>query len=254
MAGSYLARGMLAGLLAALVTFLFAYTVGEPPVDQAIAFEEQTAKAEAAAKEARGEPAAAEEPELVSRKVQSTAGLLTGLVVFGTALGGLFGIANAFAQGRLGRLSPRATAAFLALAGFIVLYLVPQMKYPANPPAVGSPETIGIRTALYFGMMALSLAVAFASLSLGKIFAHRLGAWNGALVGLGVYALAVIVALEALPTIQEVPENFSAQTLWQFRAASIGTQALVWTLIGAFFGLFAERTVARRIAAKPVAA
>jgi hypothetical protein len=46
-----------------------------------------------------------------------------------------------------------------------VLALVPQIKYRANPPSVGNPDTIGQRTALYFAMLALSVASGVAAFS-----------------------------------------------------------------------------------------
>jgi hypothetical protein len=56
------------------------------------------------------------------------------------------------------------------MAAFVVLVLVPQIKYPANPPSVGNPGTIGQRTALYFGMLALSAATVVAAFSTGRRF------------------------------------------------------------------------------------
>jgi predicted cobalt transporter CbtA len=73
MVGKLLVRGMLAGVVAGLVTFGFAKIAGEPRVDQAISFEEHAAAA-------RGE---APEPELVSRATQAGLGLLTGVVSYG---------------------------------------------------------------------------------------------------------------------------------------------------------------------------
>src|SRR5580698_1134609 len=153
MVRALLVRGMLAGALAGLLAAGFACVFGEPQVDLAIGFE-------AHMHQMAGE---APEPELVSRTVQSSIGLLTGVVVYATALGGIFALVFAYAYGRVGRLSPRATAALLALAGFVVLILVPQVKYPANPPSIGEPETIALRTGLYFTMIALSVVVAIAA-------------------------------------------------------------------------------------------
>ncbi|HEY8289339.1 MAG TPA: CbtA family protein, partial [Acetobacteraceae bacterium] len=144
MVGALLVRGMLAGIFAGLIAFAFAWVFGEPRIDQAIAFE-------AHLRQLAGE---APEPELVGRAVQSTIGLLTGVVVYGAALGGIFALVFSCVYGRIGRLSPRSTAAVTAAVGFVTLILVPQIKYPANPPAVGDPDTIGVRTALYFIMMA----------------------------------------------------------------------------------------------------
>src|SRR5580704_3238575 len=114
MVGNLLLRGMLVGVFAGLLAFGYAKIFGEPQVDRAIAFEDQM-------NQAIGE---APEPELVSRPVQSGVGLLTGVVVYGTAFGGLFALAFAFAYQRIGHLSARGTAALLAGAGFVALVLV----------------------------------------------------------------------------------------------------------------------------------
>jgi hypothetical protein len=126
--------GMVVGIVAGLLAFGFAKVFGEPQVDRAIAFEDQMDRAKG---EAPG-------PELVSRAVQSGVGLLTGVVVYGTAFGGLFALPFAFAYQRIGRLSARGTAALLAAAGFVSLFLVPQLKYPSNPPQLANRRLSGI--------------------------------------------------------------------------------------------------------------
>src|SRR5215468_10697179 len=169
MAGTFLLRGMLVGIIAGLLCFSFLKVVGEPQVDRAIAFETRLdeAKAEAAAQAliAKGLPAPKEEPEpeLVSRGVQAGIGLFTGVMIYNVAFGGLFALAFGLAYGRMGDFDPRTTAALLAAFGFVAVYVVPNMKYPANPPAVGEPTTIGMRTALYFSMIAISLAAMIAA-------------------------------------------------------------------------------------------
>src|SRR5215471_1100550 len=167
MVRALLIGGMLAGALAGLLASGFAWVFGEPQVDLAIGFEQHL----------RAVVGEAPEPELVSRAVQNTAGLLTGILLYGSALGGIFSLVFAYAYGRLGPLSPRATAAVLAAVGFAALILVPQLKYPANPPSVGEQETIAARTALYFTMIMLSAITAIAGTSTARQLARRLGAW-----------------------------------------------------------------------------
>src|SRR6266404_4437680 len=163
--------GMLVGIVAGLLGFGFAKIFGEPQVDHAIAFEDQMDRAKG---EAPG-------PELVSRQVQSGVGLLTGVLVYGTALGVLFALVFAFAYQRVGRLSARVTAALLAGAGFLSLVLVPQLKYPANPPSVSQPETIGYRSELLFLMILISLAAFVCAVMIAHRLAARYGSWNAAL-------------------------------------------------------------------------
>lgn len=251
--GQLLLRGMLAGFLAALLAFSFAKIVGEPQVDRAIAFEEQHSAAEHAtgAAEDHGHSHAAtasgeaEEPELVSREVQAGFGLLTGVAVFGTALGGLFALAFAFASGRLLKFPPRTTAIVIAAVGFLTLYVVPYLKYPANPPAVGAEDTIGYRTQLYFTMMIFSAAALAIAVTLGRALSTSLGTWNATVAGALAYIVLIAVAAYALPTINEVPGDFPADLLWKFRVASFGVQGILWATIGLALGTLVERSRTR---------
>jgi predicted cobalt transporter CbtA len=248
MVGSLLLRGMLVGVLAGLLAFGFARIFGEPQVDRAIALEGTLGHSHdhgdhAAAAPAGGE---AEEPELVSRDTQAGLGLLTGAVVYGAAIGGLFALVFAFTYGRVGRLDARATAALLALAAFLALVVVPGLKYPANPPAVGNPDTIGERTTLFFVMLAISVAALVLAVNLALGLARRHSGWSAGLIAGAVYIAIIAVAQVALPVVNEVPEGFPADLLWQFRIASLGMHVVLWTTIGLGFGILAERSFARR--------
>lgn len=236
MVRSLLIWGMLVGIVAGLLAFGFAKAFGEGQVRRAIAFEEQQDRA-------RGEPPA---PELVSRKVQSGVGLLTGVVVYGTALGGLFALAFAFAYGRVGPASARVTAALLAGAGFLTLALVPQLKYPANPPAVGEPATIGYRSEWFFLMLLISLAALVAALMIRRHLAGRFGGWNAGLLAVAAFIGLIVVAQFLLPDINEVPDQFPAVVLWRFRIVSLGMQLILWSTLGTLFGVAAERVLSRQ--------
>lgn len=246
MTGTLLLRGMVVGLVAALLSFGLLKAVGEPAVDRAIAFElqmdEAKAEAEHDAAVARGKnpPAYREEPELVSRPVQAGIGLFTGVAVYTVAVGGLFALAFALCYGRMGDFSPRATSALLATSGFVAIYLVPLMKYPANPPSVGNPDTIGARTTIYFVMVLLSLAAMIAAWTVRKRLLPQFGAWNATLIAAAVYLVAAVVVGIAMPPLNEVPEGFPAVVLWQFRIASLGAQAILWATLGLGFGAWVE--------------
>lgn len=234
MTGKLLLRGMLAGVAGGLLAFLFARVWGEPLVDFAIAFEERAAAA-------AGEAA---EPELVSRATQAGLGLLTGLVVYGAALGGILALAFGLVYGRFSRLAARPLAAVIGAFGFVAVILTPAIKYPANPPAVGSPETIGIRTELYFIMLAVSVLVMIAAVALARHYWARLGAWNAAIAGGIAFVVVMAAVMALLPAINEVPENFSAVVVWNFRVTSLGIQAILWTTQALLFGFLAERLLA----------
>jgi hypothetical protein len=240
----FLVRGMLVGILAGLLSFGFLKLYGEPQVDRAIAFENQLDEAKAAAEKAKGAEVE-DEPELVSRRVQAGIGLFTAVMVYSTAFGGLFGLAFAFAYGRVGGiLSPQWVSVLLAATGFIAIYAIPNLKYPANPPSVGDPETIGIRTALYFTMIALSIAAMVASVASKRLFVARFGDWDAALLAAGSYVVLVAIAGILLPTINEVPQQFPAVVLWNFRIASMGAQLIMWATLGLLFGGVTQRAFA----------
>jgi predicted cobalt transporter CbtA len=222
---------MLVGVVAGLLVFAFARWIGEPQVERAIAFE-------TAADQARGE---APEPEMVSRRVQKSFGLLTGTVVYGAAVGGLFGLVFAFAYGRTGELGPRALAAVLAGLGFVAIVLVPNLKYPANPPAVGSAETIGVRTGAYFLLIACSIVTMVFSLQMRKRLAKRFGEWNGSLLAAGLFVVVVSLVAHFLPEVDEVPAGFPVTLMWKFRVAAVEIQAVLWGTLGLGFGWLTER-------------
>jgi predicted cobalt transporter CbtA len=245
MVRTLLIRGMLAGLLAGLLVFCVGKFLGEPQLDRAIGFEQAQDDARAR-NDATNHLHAVEEPALVSRNIQAGIGLFTGIMVYATAFGGLFALVFAVVDQRIVGLRPRATSALLATAGFVAVYLVPNLKYPASPPSVGEPETIGLRTALYFIMLALSVGAMVAAAVSRKHLTARMDAWNAALIACGLYLLVVLVAAQFLPIINEAPDGFPAEVLWQFRVVSCGMQLVMWTTIGLAFGAMTERSVVAR--------
>jgi hypothetical protein len=238
---------MLAGLLAGVVGLGFALLIGEGPVNTAIAFEsyvEYTVHHE--------EP----EEDLVSRSLQGSAGLATGTLIYGVALGGIFALVFAAAYGRLLPLAARGTAALVGCLGFTALYLVPFLKYPANPPSIGDPDTIKYRTGLYLVMMLVSVAAMVMAVMLRQRLVQRFGGWDATLIAGGVYLAVVAVCYAVLPAINEVPQEalptvidavtdadvtFPPTVLWAFRIASLGLQVVIWASLSLVFGVLAQR-------------
>jgi hypothetical protein len=230
MIAPYLRRGMAAGLLAGLLAGLFAFFVGEPFVDQAIRLEE-------AATGGQGE-------EVFGRSTQKV-GLFFATGLFGVTVGGIFGIAYAYFRGRLASGSEWNRSLSLAGAVFAGAFLIPYVKYPANPPTVGDPATIGDRTAAYFTMVALSLLVVLAAWHAARRLRERgiSPPVRQVAVGLGV-VVAVGALFSALPAAPD-PGEFPAGLLWSFRLSSLGTQLVFWTGLGITFGLLCERASRR---------
>ena len=243
MTRSLLIRGMIAGLVAGLLLFAVGRVLGEPQVERALVFETAMDEAHARAEAAAGHAPALPEPELVSRPNQAGLGLLTGTVVYGAAFGGLFALCFAFTHNRAGVADPRGHALLLAAAGFLAVFLVPDLKYPSNPPSVGQPDTIGARTALYFATMACSIAAMAAAVAIRQRLLEVRGTWTAALLAASFYAAAMATVMLILPAVQEVPDGFDAVVLWRFRLATIAMQFVMWCTLGLLFGAFAERVI-----------
>jgi hypothetical protein len=228
-ARTLLVRGMLVGVAAGLLAFAFGRLFGEGPIDAAIAFE----SAHAGTHDHGTEP--------VSRAVQASLGLGVAAVGYGAAVGGMFALVFAVTYRRFSRAGARALAASLAGAGFVTLVVVPFLKYPANPPGVGSEDTVGQRTALYLLMIFISVAAAVAAALLRRSWLARWGAWNATLLAMGAFVVIVGAAIGLLPGIDEVPPDFPATVLWEFRVASVGMQLVLWATLGLLFGALTER-------------
>lgn len=262
-------RGLIAGALAGLVAFCFARIFAEPVIAKAIAYENGRDAAQAALNRAAGLPADPGGPDLFSRTVQGNLGIGVGLIGFGAAIGALYAVAYLLCLGRVGRIQPKVLALLVAGAGLAALYLVPSLKYPADPPAIGHEETIKARTALYLTMVVCSAAFLLAATWLGRRLAPRFGNWNASLLAAGAFAVAIGVVMAVLPSLGELSANvqayghhatetplpltdpkgiivfpgFPADTLFSFRLYSICDQVVLWGTLGLAFGPMAERVL-----------
>jgi predicted cobalt transporter CbtA len=249
MVRTLLTRGLLVGLLAGLIAGGFAFAFGEPRVDAAIALEEASARAEAPEPAEEAGHSHGEEAE-VSRPAQK-AGLFLATGLYGLAVGGVFALVFAGLRGRVGPRSDGLLALAAAGTAFVAVILVPFVKYPANPPAVGDPETINGRTVLYLVMILVGLAAtAIAVATARRVTADPWARWVAAVIA---FLIPVGAAWALLPTVDEVADGFPATLLWEFRLASIGTQLVFWAAFGVLFGWVSERA-ARRTSDVPLSA
>ena len=109
---------------------------------------------------------------------------------------------------------------------------MPFAAYPPNPPAVGNPDTIGLRTALYFVAVAISIIAAVVAVLVGRRLAGRWSGWHAALAAGAGYLVVVVVALALLPKYNEVPDTFPATVLYEFRTASFMITLTMWAVLG----------------------
>jgi predicted cobalt transporter CbtA len=163
--------------------------------------------------------------------------------IYGIVLGGVVALV-VYAAARRMRGTAWERSLKVAAAGFTAFWLVPFLKYPANPPAVGDPATIGARTVSFLAVAAVSLG----AWVLAVAFARRLSARGVAtsrrhLTVVACYLLVMVAAFLALPSPE--PVGVPADLLWNFRVASIGGQIVLWATTGALLGLLTERAERR---------
>jgi predicted cobalt transporter CbtA len=273
-------RGVIAGAVAGLLAFVFARIFAEPQIAKAIDYESGRDAAQAALDKAAGVTPEAAGPDIFSRTIQANVGIGVGMVFFGIAMGALFAVAYTICLGRVGKLRPRNLALLVALSGFLGMYFVPFLKYPANPPSIGHPDTIKDRGNLYLAMVACSVLFLIGAVWLGKRLQPRFGNWNATLLGAGAYIVGIGIVMALLPQLGELAVNvqqyghhatetplpltnskgtivypgFPANVLFSFRFYSVAAQGLLWATVGLVFGPLAERLLdpAVRTTAKPV--
>ncbi|MFI5610096.1 CbtA family protein [Amycolatopsis sp. NPDC051903] len=262
-------RGLLAGALGGLLAFVFARIFAEPQIQAAIDYESGRDAAQEALDHGGMAGMAHDGPEVFSRAVQANVGIGAGMILFGVAMGLLFAVVYTVCLGRVGQVRARVLAVLVAGAGFLALYLVPFLKYPANPPAVGHADTIGARSGLYLGMVAASIVFLVGAVVLGRRLAPKLGTWNATLVAGAAFVVVSAVLMALLPSLGQLSANvaeygaqptetplplkndagaivypgFPADTLFAFRLNSVLAQLILWTTIALVFGPLAERVL-----------
>jgi hypothetical protein len=232
-----LRRGILVGALAGLVAGCFAFAFGEPLVQAAIDLEITGAA------HAHGHAAGSHAhvgDALISRSGQR-AGLFLAALLYGACIGTVFALAFALVRGRGVPRDDWHLSMRLAAGLFVALVLVPFVKYPANPPGVGDPETIAQRTQLYLVLLAGGLVALVAAVRVAWSVRADAPPWRRPVYAVLTFAALAGLLVLALPGIDEVPAGFPASLLWDFRLSALGTQAVLWIVLGAGYGIASLR-------------
>lgn len=202
-------RGMLAGGIAGLLAFVFARIFAESQIQKALDYESGRDAAQDALDKAAGIKVPAAGSDIFSRIVHGNVGIGVGIVAFGIAMDALFAVAYCVCLGRVGRLRPRSISLLVSAGGFLGMYLVPFVKYPANPPAIGHEDTIQQRGALYLVMVFSSVVLLIAAVWLGHRLRARFGNWNASLLAGAAFIVAISVVMLLLPSLGQLSFNKS---------------------------------------------
>ena len=218
-----LVSGAFAGLIHGTVNF----AIVEPYLDQAIGIENQNLFASG---EAEDTPEFWVEYEGY-RDWQKSGQILAG-VILGMSIGSLFGIVFALSRKSLPGNNDIKKAILLAGIMWFTLYLIPFLKYPANPPTVGDGETVVLRAILYLSFIAISGLGAFGFYKLSKKFQKNKKLL--ALVGYGIFISIVFVAMPENPDEVTAPMNL----VNEFRIMSVLGVTSFWASVGIILGIF----------------
>ena len=218
-----LVSGAIAGLVHGTVNF----AIVEPYLDQAIGLENESLFASGEAEDTLEFWA-----EYESYRIWQKSGQVLAGVILGLAMGSLFGIVFALSKNSLPGKNDISKAVILSGIMWLALYLIPFLKYPANPPTVGDAETVVLRMMLYVTFIIISgvAVVGFYKLS-KKLNSNKKYL---ALVGYAGFMMLLFVVMPDNPDEITAPMNL----VNEFRFVSVLGVSSFWVCVGIIFGLF----------------
>ena len=215
---------LLSGVIAGVILAGVNYFVAEPFIDQAIGIEVDNSIAS-------GE--VVDFDELSSYRVWQKEGTFAAGAFLGLTYGAILGIVYVISRKYLPSSDDRKKALILAAIMCLSLYVVPFIKYPANPPAVGDPETIGLRDSLY-----TSYQLASGLIALGvSIIMYKLQRISYIKYVIPVIYLGLVASIYAI--FPANPDEITApmDLVNAFRAVTFGTMVMFYLVLGIIFGI-----------------
>ena len=218
-----LVSGAIAGFVHGTVNFALV----EPYLDQAIGLENESLFASGEAEDTLEFWA-----EYESYRIWQKSGQVLAGVILGLAMGSLFGIVYALSRNSLPGKNDVTKSVILAGIMWLTIYIIPFLKYPANPPTVGDGETVMLRAILYVSFIALS--------GIGVVIFYKLSQKlqnNKKYFGLFGYVIFIIILFLVMP---ENPDEVTApmNLVNEFRFMSVLGVSSFWLSVGLILGLF----------------
>jgi predicted cobalt transporter CbtA len=219
---------LLAGAIAGTILGVMNQVAVEPYIERAIELEMQNTVQSGQV---------IDPDEFTAYRFWQKGGEIVAGTILGLSIGSLFGIVFAYTYSSIPGSNNKKKALIVAGIMWFVLFLMPALKYPANPPAVGDPETIYYRQTLYVAFLAIS---GFSALGLAFLY-RRMGSLNTKKTIIpAAYAAIIAGAYLAMPSSPD-PINAPTDLVIGFRAASAITLSIFWGLLGVIFGSFWDK-------------
>lgn len=225
--GIILSSGVIAGIILAFLNL----GIVEPTIDKAIALEVQK-------QVSSGENV--NMSELIDYRYWQKVGAFAGGAIYGAGLAALFGVIFVFARNKLPGKNNKQKAIFLAGIMWFVLFLMVALKYPANPPAVGDPETIYYRETLYVEYIMIS---GLAALGMAVIWIKTRINSKKIIIPL-MYAAIMVTAYAVMPSNPDKIE-ISMDLIQTFRVSTAITIGVFWGILGIIFGSLWDKFLSR---------
>ena len=226
----FIAIVLISGAFAGLIHGTVNFAIVEPYLDQAIGIENQNLF-----ESGEEEDSPQFWVEYEGYRVWQKSGQILAGVILGTSVGALFGMVFALSRNSLPGSSDVKRALVLAGIMWLTLYLIPFLKYPANPPTVGDAETVVLRAVLYLSFIAISGTGAIVFYKLSKRFKNRKKLVS--LIGYGVFISAVFFIMPENPDEIAAPMNL----VNEFRMMSVLGVSSFWISVGTILGFFWNR-------------
>ena len=229
--GLFIVIVLLSGCFAGIIYGVLNLIIVEPYLDSAINIENQNLFS--SGEEIDGPQFWVEYYEY--RSWQKGGQILAGAIL-GTSIGSLFGIVYALSKKSLPSRNNIGKTLILAGLMWFTLFVIPFLKYPANPPTVGDGETVVLRGILYLTLIAIS---GFLAIGFYQIF-KRLKAKNKILPIIG-YGVLISLVFFLMP---ENPDEISTsmELVNGFRAVAFLTGTVFWFTLALFLGVFWQKT------------
>jgi predicted cobalt transporter CbtA len=230
---------LIAGLLAGLIHGFANIILVEPFLDATIGIENQRMFTSGEAKDT---------PEFWKTysdyRIWQKQGSIIGGAMLGIATGSLFGLVFAYSRNLLPSQNTVKQALLLGAIMWATIFFIPFLKYPANPPTVGDPSTIALRTSLYVIFLALSGfgALGF-SILYKKMRRKKLLAFLG-------YAVLIIIAFVVMPPYPD-KITISMDLVNGFRITSFITMTIYWLVNAIILGLLWKKFQPDSVTTKP---
>jgi hypothetical protein len=229
---AFIAITLLAGAIAGTILGVVNQVAVEPYIERAIELEmlqQNTAQSGQVINPA----------EFAAYRFWQKGGEIAAGTILGLSIGSLYGIVFAYTHGSVPGSNNKKKALIVAGIMWFVLFLMPALKYPANPPAIGNPETIYYRQSLYVAFLAIS---GFSALGLAFLYRKMVASLNtkkATIIPLA-YAAIMVGAYLAMPANPD-PINAPIDLVIGFRITSAITISMFWGLLGIIFGTFWDK-------------